>query len=211
MVGQQSYEEELHTNIRVKKMSEPIFPASPGVATYQTNISGWVDRHGRFWGEDEYLARFNGSTHKKCECGNVIEKNGYCKPCSERKSIEIFNKYPTQEITDKYLKSGCPFYSDLGDAYYWGIDDLFDKLLDSGNPVSLENIRLQFCKPIYARELDEDYFCDELPEDGDIPPEIREAMATFNAMIRGIVLSYEPASIRVDCDQLRKLYDEWRK
>lgn len=191
-------------------MNEPIFPDSPEAAIYKTNISGWVDRHGNFCGEHEYVARFNGSTHKKCECGNVIEKNSYCKPCSDKKYIVIFNKYPMHEITDKYLKSGYPFYSDYFDEYYFEIEALFEKLADHDDLVSLEDIRLQFCKPIYAREIDEDYFCDELPEDGDIPHEIHGAMATFNSMIKGIIFSYEPVNIRVDCDQLRNMYGEWR-
>lgn len=36
-----------------KDQIKPIFPESPEAATFKTGLSGWVDRHGRFWGDDE--------------------------------------------------------------------------------------------------------------------------------------------------------------
>jgi hypothetical protein len=39
---------------------------SDEAASIQT-VTGWVDRHGRFWGKDEHQARWCGATHRKCK------------------------------------------------------------------------------------------------------------------------------------------------
>ena len=38
---------------------------SDEAASIQT-LTGWVDRHGRYWGENEHQARWCGATHRKC-------------------------------------------------------------------------------------------------------------------------------------------------
>ena len=41
-----------------------IMEDSPEAASIQT-VTGWVSRTGRFWGNDERMARFDGSTHNR--------------------------------------------------------------------------------------------------------------------------------------------------
>ena len=40
-----------------------ILPESPEAASVQT-VTGWVSRTGRYWGNDERMARYDGSTHR---------------------------------------------------------------------------------------------------------------------------------------------------
>jgi hypothetical protein len=58
----------------------------------------------------------------------------------------------------------------------------------------VEDLRLIVCEPNYVREIDNDYFFDELAEDGYIPGEVEEAMDAFNKAVAGIVLSWSPGS-----------------
>ena len=39
---------------------------SPEAASIKT-ITGWVSSAGRFWGDNEHMARYDGSTHMKCK------------------------------------------------------------------------------------------------------------------------------------------------
>jgi hypothetical protein len=41
-----------------------------------------------------------------------------------------------------------------------------------------------FAVPVYGRFLDDDYFCDELYEDGELPDSIYEAMGVFNEVVK---------------------------
>lgn len=163
---------------------EPIFPESDNAAKFVTGISGWVDRNGRFWGNDEKTARYCGSTHKHCECGAVISRNSYCKGCSRRKDIEKYQKAKKIEWDHK-----TPLYSQSHDKYLFDEDELLDFMyeFDVTDPEELE---LFICEPNHLREIDSDYWDSSLPEDSELPEHISEAMDVFNAVIR----STEPVS-----------------
>lgn len=55
------------------------------------------------------------------------------------------------------------------------------------------------CAPNYPRELTSEYFCDDLPEDGDVPAEIEDAIRVFNAALKayGKPLSWSEGKIAV--------------
>ncbi|HAT6800607.1 TPA: hypothetical protein JAN03_00980 [Citrobacter freundii] len=50
-------------NMKTEKI---VMMDSDEAASIQT-VTGWVDRHGRFWGGDEHQARWCGATHRKCK------------------------------------------------------------------------------------------------------------------------------------------------
>ena len=54
--------------------NEMILNTSDEAAHFVTGLSGWVSRHGHFYGNDERLARYDGCTHTVCECGKPCEK-----------------------------------------------------------------------------------------------------------------------------------------
>ena len=49
---------------------------------------------------------------------------------------------------------------------------------------SLEDLRLLICEPVYLREISIDYFIDELPDEGELPDEVYDAMEKFNTVLR---------------------------
>ena len=67
-------------------------------AAKQTTVTGWVSRHGKFYGENEHLARWDGCTHRICGCGNEMER-AYtaCQQCRSKKHREQYEAMPFKE------------------------------------------------------------------------------------------------------------------
>ena len=74
-------------------------------------------------------------------------------------------------------------YSEARDQYYSTPDDAAEDLEDDQ---TLADLRLVICEPNYVRQIEPDYCCDDLPEDGDVPDEVAEAMEAFNEAAEGL-------------------------
>lgn len=172
------------------KTKEIVMFNSPEAAQYKTNISGWVSRDGRFFGNDERTARYAGCTHTICEdCGQPVERRRLiCKNCEEKRAITKFNAMPKEVWNEE-----GGLYSDSHDKYFWSWDEVEEYCEDEG--VKEEDLRLIICKPNYPRQLTEDYFCDELSEDGELPDSIVQAMEAFNKVLeKSAPLSWYPGN-----------------
>jgi len=66
-------------------------------------------------------------------------------------------------------------------------------------PSTLDDLRLIICRPIYAYELEADYFSDALPDEtDDIPTWLSAAIDAFNAALKDKPpLSWEPGPYRL--------------
>lgn len=158
---------------------EQILYSSDRAAKYVTNISGWVDSKGRFWGNDEHMARYSGCTHIDCkDCGKPIPVRGYtiCSDCREKKNIERYNAMPCIEWDGE-----TPVYSQSDNQYFFDEDELRDYTED--HQCSIDSLRLVICKPNEFRLIDYYYFSDELPEDAELPEEIEMAIDELNMVI----------------------------
>ena len=159
-----------------------IMEDSPEAASIQT-VTGWVSRAGRFWGNDERTARYDGSTHKRCECGSVIEQRSYCRTCHDRKEIERWDAMPEVEWDGVSM-----LYSQSADQYFRDEQELSDYCADSDEPCTPDDLRLIICTPNYLREVDLcETHSDDMPEDGDescFAPEVQEALCALNKAIR---------------------------
>ncbi|MGP0838123.1 hypothetical protein [Serratia sp. CY85251] len=64
-------------------------------ASIQT-LTGWVDRHGRYWGNDEQQARWCGATHRKCKNKPdehpIHSTHRYCEECHRESRQATFAK-----------------------------------------------------------------------------------------------------------------------
>lgn len=173
-----------------------ILPDDPAAATFQT-VSGWVSRRGFFYGQDERLARYDGSTHRVCpECGALIEKNGYCRPCHIKKEITKFEAMPRKTWDGVGM-----LYSDSQDRYFYGWDDVDDYC--ASEEVTPESLHLIICEPVYAREIDPtEYYEGDLPDEGEIPSDLQKAFDELNAFIREekIILSWTPGRFAADIE-----------
>jgi len=151
---------------------------SPEAASIQT-VSGWVSRTGHFWGKDEHMARYDGSTHRVCKENpehGVHEKNAWCEKCRAERMDAKFAAMPRREY------DGTPIVVFDSDTYFFDADDLISWLLD--NDIKPEDARLVFCKPNYASPIDpNEHFSDDLPEDGEVSATLAAAFDVLNKVI----------------------------
>ena len=155
-------------------------------AKFVTGISGWVDRHGNFHGKSEEMARYYSSTHKRCEeCKEAIIRRGYryCVDCLEKKDIERYSK-----LEKKVWDGEVYLYSDRDDIYLSDYQELHD-YIDEREIENVDSLRLIICEPEYLREINADYWADDLPEDTELPDSVLSALETLNAALKdaGIV------------------------
>lgn len=157
-------------------------------------VTGWVSRHGRFYGQDERTARYDGCTHVVCECGKPTEKSWtHCAECREKRSHERWLALPLVEwdgITPLCLHDD--------DQYFFDVDSIHEHAEEHEIPVS--SLRLVVCEPNLAREVDPDYWTDELVEDGELPDWLEKALELLNRTIRinrGDPLSWSAGKQRV--------------
>jgi len=161
----------------MNKEPKTVLYDSPEAASVQT-VTGWVDRHGRFWGNDEHMARWCGATHEKCpKCGAVKGMRSYCEPCHKAAETEKWLAMPREPWDGVAM-----LYSEAHDRYFSDIEEVADYCNDSESNV--EALRLIICKPNMARPIEpEDHFIDDLPEDGELPVALQEAFAALNDAI----------------------------
>ena len=166
-----------------------ILAESDEAAKFVTGISGWVDKNGVFWGQLEDMARYASSTHKKCEeCKTAIIKRGYrfCADCREKKDIERYSK-----LEKKVWDGEVYLYSDRDDIYLSDYQELHDYIYER-EIENVDSLRLIICEPEYLREINADYWADDLPEDTELPDCVLSALETFNASLKdaGVVSWY---------------------
>jgi len=159
-------------------------------AKFVTGLSGWVDKNGVFWGQLEEMARYASATHKRCEeCKTSIINRvyRYCADCLEKKDIERYSK-----LERKDWDGVAYLYSDRDDVYFADYQELHDYLDDLGME-NADSLRLIICEPECLREVDADYWADDLPEDAELPESVLSALETFNASLKDAgVVSWSP-------------------
>jgi len=163
------------------KESKQILNTSIEAAKFLTNIEGWVGG-GRFFGKDERAARWSGCTHIICpDCGKPTPKMyTRCSDCREKNAIK---RYEARER--KRWDRETPLYSDAADSYFFDEQELMYYLEDSFNLKSdVALLRLVICEPIYLRQVEEDYFCGELTEDGELSEAVIDALNNLNTVIQ---------------------------
>jgi hypothetical protein len=153
---------------------------SDEAAQYRTNLSGWVSRGGRYCGNDERAARYDGCTQMICEdCGKPCDKGWLvCKECSNKRDKKRYESLPVEVWNEVGM-----IYSDAADRYFSNWDEVDDFLEDEGGDI--EGLRLTICEPQYLPLLDPSEFgCDSLAEDGELPDAVVDAIEKFNVVIR---------------------------
>lgn len=149
---------------------------SPEAASIQT-ITGWVSSMGRFWGKDEHMARYEGSTHDICKCGEEKEK-GYtiCEKCRAAKNIENYYKMPFKEWDGK-----TPLVLFNDDRYFFDEDEI--ELYLEDNELHPSDLKLVICEPNHLHEVNPDYWSDITPEDAELPEAVSKALDALNKAI----------------------------
>lgn len=157
-------------------------------------VTGWVSRTGRFFGEDERAARWDGCTHITCECGTPCERGRLC--CKECRSVKAHQRY--LDLPFEAWDGATPVYSNSTDKYYFDMESLHDDAQD--NPGL--DFQLVICKPNYGRQVEDCYFEDELPDDRGLSDilskEAIELIDKLNLLLAVTVMSWSPGNVRTE-------------
>ena len=160
----------------MSKHEEIIVLDTSDEAAKLVTVTGWLSRDGRFYGNDERLARFAGATHKTCECGEVHNIRGYCNNCRNKK---MDAKYAAMQRVE--WDGSSPLVIFDSDTYFFDADELAEYCDEHDCKPS--ELRLCHCKPNFARLMESDYWEDILTEDGDIPDALEAALNNLNDVI----------------------------
>ncbi|MGR3753268.1 ead/Ea22-like family protein [Edwardsiella anguillarum] len=166
-----------------KQIEKIVMMDSDEAARIQT-VTGWVDRHGRFWGNDEYQARWSGSTHRKCKNKPDVHPahstHGYCEECHREARQAKFL------AMERVAWSGEPLTIFDSDKYFFDAESLADYCVE--NSLLPSELQLVICEPNYPPEFDIEQHCEEIiPEGGDyfsLPQTVRDAADALNKAIK---------------------------
>lgn len=160
---------------------------------YVENAKGWVAKDGRFWGENEHMARWTSCDVLDCateKCNNTVDvrSSTFCDSCSENKRIEKF-----EALERKEWDGSTPLYSDSCDTYFFCLASLNGYMEE--NDVTVNDLQLVICEPIHMRQFDECSLLDDLHEDAEIPVAVSDAAEALNKAIRehGQAMSWTPS------------------
>lgn len=175
--------------------SEPIVMSDSPEAAKQMTVTGWVSRLGHFYGDDERIARYDGCTHRPCEtegCARPTPKHWiYCEDCRHRREVARYLAMPAAP----WDGSSMIF---ANDEYFSDLESFLEHCEDEG--IEPETARPILCEPNMAREVESDYWQDEVSEDGELPDELEAALDALNKVIREgkFVLSWSSGKTRLD-------------
>ena len=152
-------------------------------AAERKTVTGWVSRNGHFWGEDERMARYEGSTHRACDvCGSVVLKQWvYCEKCRYDKMQKVWEAMPRKEWDHE-----TPLAIFDTDTYFFFYDEIESYCED--HECKPEDLKLVWCDPIKPKHIyADDLFADELPGD-DSEAEVRDTdiLAAIDALNKAI-------------------------
>lgn len=167
----------------IKQIEKIVMMDSDEAASIKT-ITGWVDRQGRFWGNDEHQARWCGATHRKCknkpEEHPIHATNGYCEECHRESRQAKFATY------ERAVWAGEPLVIFDDDQYFFDVESLADYCLE--HSLLPGELQLLICEPNYPAEFDIEQHCEEIiPDGGDyysIPQSVRDAVDALNKAIK---------------------------
>lgn len=158
------------------KREKPVLYHDDGVAE-QVTLTGWRSRHGHFYGDNEHLARWDGCTHVICACGTATPKHyTACEACRQKADDARYLALPLVDWNGEMV---CTFDND---RFFRDEEEFLDWCeLEELDPAE---VQLVACEPRGLREVDPDYWTDELPEDGELPGPLQDALDAFNAVVR---------------------------
>lgn len=152
---------------------------SPEAAKLKS-LSGWV-ADGRFFGDNEDLARYAGCTHKICECGNEMVKHyTKCEPCRIKSARERFLSLPFAA-----WDGIVPLCIPGGDQYFFDSSEIDDYISDQkqSDEEFPDEIDLLICEPVPLRVIDFEHWSDDMHEDWEPSDELIAAVNALNKVI----------------------------
>lgn len=168
--------------IQKNETSRKILATDEGIVE-PVSVRAWKDRHGKIH-MSEYFARQASATHSKCQyCEALYPLSSYtaCPSCREKKAIEKYNCMPYREWDGE-----TPLYSDSANRYFMNEDELIDFCYEYGygDEIDLSTLRLKLCEPVKYRQIDQNYWADNMYEDQEeLPKALINKLVEFNEFI----------------------------
>jgi len=145
-------------------------------ATLRTDLTGWVSRHGAYFGNNEDAARYHGATHRRCEvpgCDGVTDK--FWLKCEKHRHESAMARFMKRKaITSAEIPDGNMLYLEDNGTWYADLEDL---LADVPEPE-----RVVLGSPVKGRCIEPDAIL-EMEDDRELPEHIAEAVNALNALI----------------------------
>lgn len=163
-------------------------------------VTGWVSRDGHYYGNEENIARYAGSTHKKCDCGSVVEKGSRCRACESKRRTDAYYALPMETWDGT---QPIALWDD--DRFFFDEDSFLDFLFDmkQGTPGDIPEVQAVLCTPHRLGLISIDNWADDLPDDGELPPAVAAKVDELNEAIKAApVASWFPGKVRIDMELL---------
>ena len=161
--------------------------SDPNLVEYRTDLEGWTGPDRLYYGkgkEGEERARYANSTHKKCQCGNLMEKyRMVCESCSSKNRKETFLKLEEIEWDGQSMmceRNGDMFFSDMQEVFEYCEE----------NEIEIEDLELMHCEKsvriseVNIDELNEEYITEDGNGVSEWHPEIAAKVRELNELIR---------------------------
>lgn len=174
----------------MKSESEKIVMMESNEAASIQTLTGWVDRHGRYWGKDEHQARWCGATHQKCKNKPdehpIHSTHGYCEECHRESRQEKFAKM------ERAVWTGEPLVIFDSDQYFFDTESLADYCWE--NSVLPSELQLMICEPNYPPYFDVEQHCEEIIPDGGDCYSLSQAVLDAADALNKAIEESEPVS-----------------
>ena len=169
---------------------EIILDTDDSAAVLKT-VTGWVSRDGRFFGQNEQLARYSGSTHKTCSCGKIMQRDRVvCESCYASKEQERYETLPYKEWDGS---TPLCIYND--DTYFFYTEDIEEYCEE--REIETTDLNLVICTPNKFRKIDSEYWEEVLPDDVELPKEFKAKLDELNSFIETLpAISWSPSRVR---------------
>jgi hypothetical protein len=159
-------------------------------AAKRVTVTGWVSIHGRFYGESEHYARYDSYTHRRCECGNEMERAWLkCKSCRGKADNARYNALPYKEWNG--LDPVC-LRNPSEDDYFFSEEDFLEWC--EVNERDPEQVELLICKENLPKEVTTDYWEDQLPADREAEDCFSKEMINKLKELNDLLLTHKPIS-----------------
>jgi hypothetical protein len=151
-------------------------------ATQRTDLTGWVSRHGAYFGNNEDAARYHGATHRRCEapgCDGVTDK--FWLKCEKHRHESTMARFMKRKaITSAEIPDGNYLFLEDNDTWYPDIEDLLEDVP--------EPERIILGSPVQGRCVEPDAII-ETDEELELPQSIADAINHLNKLIVQVNIS----------------------
>lgn len=168
---------------------------------YLTDIKGWISSDGRYWGDNEHMARYCSCTHDICAtegCENTVNKSyRICAECADKRDQLKWEESEKREVSPY----DNMYYSQRNDRYFQEWEDVEEYCEE--NELLPEDLLLYHCERETSPQLDIEILYEDItPEDLELSDMVNDEIECLveklnEALSRHPVNCFNPTNIGV--------------